>query len=261
MNYFSKYLAVFGLVSLMSFAITNTASCQIESKSKRITGIRFHAGSFSDAYHNLSPDGLLNMIKGGYDGPFNLSEYRETYYNYSVLSGGNIGIDLLLNPKKPLFGSKIQQQIRLGLSVNLDREVVLDMRKDSSEPDYQDYYFYETVGLCLLESEVIVQGSYLLTLPVIQDKVNFYGGLGGNFGTTFNNGFVFMGMDYNLLEAKNSHYLRAYSTVGANVRFGKIQVDLEGIFGAGWQLIYNRENNFMANTRGIQLGITYLLNR
>jgi len=262
MKYLSKYFAFVGLISLVSFTVMDTALCQTEPTQKRLAGIRLHLGSFNDAYHNLSPDGLVNMIKGGYDGVFDLNNYRESYYNnYSVLSGGNVGIDLILNPKKPLFGTKIQQQVRLGLSANIDREVMLDMVENASEPKYDDFYYTEGVTLCLLESEFIVQGSYLLTLPVINNKVNFYGGLGGSFGTTFNNDFIFIGLSDEYLQVKNSHYLRGYGTIGANVRFGKIQLDLEGIFGAGWQLIHDRENNFLANTRGIQLGVTYLLGR
>ena len=67
-------------------------SISVSAQEKRLKAIRLHLGSFSDAYQNLTPEGLLSMIKGGVGNGFNLSDYEEAerYASLDVVSASPI---------------------------------------------------------------------------------------------------------------------------------------------------------------------------
>jgi|GEM_PF-2143541 len=235
-----------------------SATFSVSAQEKRLKAIRVHGGSFHDSYQNLTPEGLLSMIKGGTSNGFNLSDYEE-YAKYASLEGGNIGIDFILTPQKPLLKGNIMQEIRVGVSANIEREAMIDMQKKHIATD--SYYDYETVGLCIIENEFILQGAYLLHLGLIEDRLTVFGGLGGNAGTTFNNRFIFVNLNDEFIAARNSQFFRGYGLLGASYRMGRVKLDLESIYGAGWQIVNGADNNIMNRTRGVQFGISYLLDR
>ncbi|MEM1134750.1 MAG: hypothetical protein AAGI07_02840 [Bacteroidota bacterium] len=229
-------------------------------KKMTLKNVRFHVGSFFDTYDNLSPEGLLSMIKGANTSGFKLSDYEEAY-RYARLEGGNIGFDLVFTPTKQLYNNKVTQEIRLGASVNLAREAMIDMSKITENENADPYYTGDFVGLCIIENEFVLQASYIFNFSIVESKWQLYVGPGANFGSTFSNDFVFIGLSDELIPAKNSHFFRAYTTLGTSLQFNRWRVDLESIYGLGAQIVHQSDNNFMKRNRAVQLGISYQLKK
>lgn len=230
----------------------NNASPKI--KKWRVANFGVHIGSYFDSYSNMSQAGLESMIRGTDLPSIDLGHLIPNSDYYALMEGGRMGAYIALHPFS--YGNqdyKWNQELRLGLSVNLDRELMLNYYNIDDTRQIRD------ITYCLIENEAILSASYLFKKQIGR-YLNVYAGPGANIGKTFNNTMLAWGSDFDHFESKASAstYTRLYAEGGVSLRtFKGLTITAETQLGAGMQIVHKGKNNFVSNTTAVTLGLQY----
>ncbi|MGB0932179.1 MAG: hypothetical protein ACPGVB_15455, partial [Chitinophagales bacterium] len=173
---------------------------------------------------------------------------------YAAMEGGRLGVYVSLNPfSYAQQGRNFNQELRLGISVNMDRELMLDYY------GFDDDRQRRNLTYCLVENEFMVSASYRFKKHIGR-SIDIYAGLGANIGTTFDNQMLAWGdeFDYFTSRASASTYTRLYGEAGLALRvFKGITFTAETQLGVGMQIVHGGKNNLVSNTNAISLGLQY----
>jgi len=241
-----------GLILIGIITLTSQADAQFFlSKNKiKLTGFRASLGGSSDVYGNLSGEGLFSMLKPNQGANFDINQYREVDYGYAAeMVGGSLGFDLTFSPTNSDGTLRTNRELRLGVNVNIEREILIDMAPLSQTGDW--------LGLCVIENNFNLNVAYLFKAKL--GPLEVYTGPGANVGGTFGNDFIFMGSgDNTFYQAYGSNYVRAYGLAGFGLNIWRVQFQAEGTYGVGSQVVYNGDVNLL-RTYGLQLSVGYKL--
>ena len=240
----ARYLSM--ILCLGTFFLSQQAQSQffLSKKKAALTGVRTYLGTAFENYNSLSAKGLYAMLKPNQGTNFDISRYQRTDNFAAETYGGVIGFDLIFNPKNALGEINRNREIRVGMNINIERELMIDVSNHlfSSNPQW--------VGLCLIENNVDLNAAYIFKTSG-RDGVQLYGGPGATLSTAFGNRFLFVGDTNNTGEYKayGSNYIRTYAIGGVNLQLWKFSMFLEGNLGIGAQVVYNGDVNFATNYR------------
>ena len=170
--------------------------------------------------------------------------------------GSYLGAYVALNPRsRRKAGINTQQELRIGFAYAPQREAMVDYRHASA---------HQHVTYCLVESELVVSATYLFkTTWGSEERIQLYGGPGGQVSSTFDNLLFIVssnveGLERNELEAKASQYAKGYLQGGFSYQFvPHVAFTLEGQQGIGVQLVHGAENNLIGNFRSVNAGLQY----
>ena len=225
-------------------------------KKWKVANVGVHIGGYIDNYTNVSQQGLESMIRGGVVpnvGVENLS-LSDSYYG-TTMDGGRLGAYIALHPfSYDKQGHNLEQELRLGVSMNLDRELMLDYYGFDENRQRRDLTY------CLIENEFMVSASYLFKKRLLGGHLNVYAGPGVNIGTTFDNQMLAWGSDINSFQSRAaaSTYTRVYGEAGLAIRTLKgVTFTIESQLGAGMQIVHGGKNNIVAGTNALSLGLQY----
>ncbi len=249
------------LVLLLS-STTCFAQFPLSKTKSKFSGIRGTIGGYTDTYDNLTPQGMLSLIKSGQNYDFDLANYDQQDSYGAIMSGGNIGFEAVFNPFKTDGSSNLNQEIRVGASANIAREAMIDVWQNSpQDPNDLSYYpDYNTVTLCIIENEFLLQSSYIFRAPYLDGLLDVYGGPSVNIGTTFGNEFIFLGGPEQTLEARNSSYFRGSAVFGGSINLKRFSYQMEGALGLGAQAIHGGGSNTL-KTSGFKFALAYRFNQ
>ncbi|PCJ67412.1 MAG: hypothetical protein COA58_03575 [Bacteroidetes bacterium] len=239
-------LAILAFLSGFSFAQEQTSFLKLK-------GIKGDLGLSWDRYQNMSLDWM--KARTAQDGAFtdDLRNMEESEIFYSSL-GGNIGTQLLFTAPS-LGNEKFIPEVRLGLSMTLGKEAIVDYTNSSFnfDPYSTSSTDYNSLMYCFVENETRVNAEVVWRVGD-QKKVTFYGGLGTNISASFDNDlFVFddyynnrtfagnnfeAGNGFNSTESvfkgKSVFYQRLYIPIGLDLKmFKHLQGTIEYKLGGG----------------------------
>ncbi len=241
-------LILFGLAVT---AIQADAQFFLGKKKAKLTGFRLNLGGNADIYPNLSGEGLYSMLKPNQSAGIDIRQYREnpTYGGYAAeMTGGYLGFDLTFSPRALDGTVREDRELRIGLDLNLEREILIDMSPLSNQGNW--------LGLCVIENSFNLNFAYLFKTD-IANIIEFYAGPGANFGGSFGNDFIFMGSgDNTFYDAYDANFLRAYGLAGFGLNFWNVKFQMEGSYGLGSQIVHNGDVNIL-RTYGIELSVGY----
>ena len=239
----------------------------------QIGGFGIHVGGIGDSFSNLSGEGLKSMMNGSFNTQMDLSNFIEEDYGYSTeLTGGNIGFHIFL--KRPSRSRFFDQELRFTVSANVGRELMIDyVNPDTKDEDEWGYYYNEGITYCLVENEIVLSTSYLFKLN-LGKRLSLYGGPTASLGGTFNNTMFIFTNNFevdqssqesfqNGVSAKASHYMKAggHAGIGYNMFDQRVMLSVEGIAGAGAQVVHGSRNNLLDRTYQVNVGLRYNFRR
>lgn len=234
--------------------VPNLNNATPKIKKWKVANMGVHIGGYIDNYTNVSQQGLESMIRGGVVPTIGLENLRENSDYYAAMEGGRLGFYVALHPFS--YGKQaynVQQELRLGVSMNLDRELMLDYY------GFDDNRQQRNLTYCLVENEFMVSASYLFKKRIGR-IINVYAGSGVNVGTTFDNQMLAWGSDFDYFQSKAvaSTYTRVYGEAGLSLRALRgLSFTAETQLGAGMQIVHGGKNNIVAGTNAITLGLQY----
>lgn len=223
-------------------------------KKWKIGNVGVFEGSYIDNYSNVTQQGLESMIRGGVVPSIGIDDLKASSNYYAAMEGGRLGVYVSLNPfSHEQQGRNLNQELRLGLSVNLDRELMLEYYAFDDQRRRRDLTY------CLIENEFMVSASYRFKKHVGR-ALQLYAGPGVNIGTTFDNEMLAWGsdIDYFTSRASSSTYTRLYGEAGMALRIFKgLMFTAESQLGVGMQIVHGGKNNIVSNASAISLGFQY----
>ncbi len=233
--------------------VPNLGNSTPKIKKWKIANVGVQTGSYIDNYSNITQQGLQSMIRGNVV-PMVLVDLKENSDYYAAMEGGRLSAYISLNPFNFEQGNRnFNQELRLGLSMTLDRELMLD------------YYGFDenrqrhNLTYCLVENEFMVSATYLFKKHIGR-HISVYAGPGANIGTTFDNQMLAWGSDIEFFDSKASAsiYTRLYGEAGLSLRVLKgITFTAETQLGVGMQIVHGGKNNIVSSTNAISLGLQY----
>ncbi|MEZ4887336.1 MAG: hypothetical protein R3E32_21570 [Chitinophagales bacterium] len=234
--------------------IPNSENSTPKIKKWKLANIGVYTGSYIDNYTNITQKGLESMIRGGVIPSIGMGDLKANENYIAEMEGGRFGAYVSLHP----FDYKQQrrnlnQELRLGLSMTLDRELMLDYY------GFDDNRQWHNLTYCLIENELMLSATYFFKKR-IGSIINLYAGPGANIGTTFNNRMLAWGSDIENMDTKASAstYTRLYGEAGLSLRVLKgVTFTAESQLGIGMQIVHGGKNNIVSNTNAISLGLQY----
>ncbi len=230
-------------------------------KKFKIVNIGIGVGPYNDMFRNIVAEDLIRRVDGNptFGSQINLSNYDKATGD-AIMSGGNLGFFVELHPYSlAKQGWNFNQKLRIGLSMNMERELMIDYY-DNYIPDV---YNSEWVGYCLIENEVQLSINYLFSWQ--KKRGSFYVGPGFNSGATYNNLLIIFSdkVDWNESSApvKGSVHTRFYANAGASFRvFSRLEIFGEVRPGFGMYFTQGSKTLSHRNISG-QFGLKYRVMR
>ncbi len=241
-------LFTFCLIGLAALSYQSNAQFFLGKQKAKLTGFRVNLGGSSDIYNNLSGEGLFSMLKPNQTANFDISQYREVDYGYGAeMTGGHLGFDLTFSPKHSDGTVKTNRELRLGVNLNIEREILIDMAPLSQTGNW--------LGLCVIENNFNLNLAYLFKAKL--GPLEVYTGPAANVGGTFGNDFIFMGSgDNTFYQAYSSNYVRVSGVAGFGLNIWRVNFQAEGSYGIGSQLVHNGDINLL-RSYSLQLSMGY----
>lgn len=220
-----------------------------------------------DVYQNQSLDRMYDHTVRPEEIVRDLSNYEESLQHST--NGAGFQADFTFT--KNGVTSPFKHELRFGLGVHLAREGVIDYSATSNNGDT---IITNSLIYCNVDNEINLRADYLFSRG---RRLQYYFGIGGNLGTTFDESMVLMYNNSKYLDNEDPEDIYSYSDHyqeqfdAKSAIFGRIQVPIglrlimfkrveiasEVRMGVGFQKIVSGKSYFMKNTGQYLMSLRY----
>lgn len=256
--FFSCLLGIHGLLQAQVDVrpLLETENPNPAAKRWRFSSIGIGIGPYHDALSGINTAQLLNRVNTA--AAFNQFDFEgyTAEADRAVLAGGNVGLFAEFHlPTKKKGGWYLGQTLRVGLSANMERELMVHYY--TGEPNAGWTPQSSWLGYCLIENELQLSATYLFSVE--RGILSLYGGPGANLGGTFNNLLILFTDQAPAGRAESetgsSAYARAFATMGLGFRLlPRLSIFGEFSPGLGFHFAQNSGTLFSRTMAG-QVGL------